>query len=122
MDMAGDTLATVGRTHMARMLTARVKPMTSGARPVFDLVSSATIRATVTRTKVTMHSMRIPCERRAVPHCGSQSTLSYLPDVNVISRMNDASGAIVFNVFRILSQVSGSASAHRVHSIGQCKS
>jgi len=47
-------------TYIARMLTANVKPMMTGERPVFDFVSSATMIITLTKTNVTMNSIKIP--------------------------------------------------------------
>lgn len=45
---------------MARIETANVKPIKTEARPVFDLVSRAVMRMTVTNRKVTINSMKIP--------------------------------------------------------------
>jgi len=47
-------------TYIARILTAKVKPTKSGARPVFDFVSTATIKIIVTSTNVAIASMKIP--------------------------------------------------------------
>jgi hypothetical protein len=51
-------------TYTARILTANVNPIRIGARPVLDFVSSATIRITVTRTNVTINSMKIPLKTK----------------------------------------------------------
>ena len=51
-------------TYTARMLTAKANPINSGASPVFDFVSSATMRMTVTRTNVTIASIKIPLRER----------------------------------------------------------
>ena len=47
-------------TYIARIFTANANPIRMGARPVFDFVSRATIKMTVTRTNVTIHSITIP--------------------------------------------------------------
>ena len=45
---------------MARMATATEKPMRSGAKPVFDFVSRATIKIIVTKANVARNSIAIP--------------------------------------------------------------
>lgn len=42
------------------MLAANVNPIIRGASPVFDFESIVTIMRTVTRTNVTINSIRIP--------------------------------------------------------------
>jgi hypothetical protein len=51
-------------TYIARILTAKANPIKSGASPVFDFVSSATIRITVTSTNVTTASVKIPFTKK----------------------------------------------------------
>jgi len=51
---------TLFSTYTARILTAKANPIKSGASPVFDFVSSATIRIIVTSTNVTIASIIIP--------------------------------------------------------------
>lgn len=47
-------------TYEARRQAANVNPIISDASPVFDFVSIATIIITVTRTNVTMNSIKTP--------------------------------------------------------------